>query len=309
MGVRYLRISVTDRCDLRCTYCTPMRTAAGAPRRDLLSYEEIGTVARVAVALGVRKIRVTGGEPLRRPGVEWLLRDLASIDGVEDRGITTNGTRLKDFVPVLAAAGYRVNVHLDTLDPARYREACGGGSPEPVIDAVDAALAAGIRVKINSVCTARSAVDDAVRLARFGLERGADVRFIESMPVSGTGVDAGAHAAAEALEAGLRAALGLRPDGSDGVARVYRAPGSAARVGFITPSHATFCAGCDKLRLSSRGRLRTCLFAEGGTDLRDLLRAGDDAGLREAVAGTVRRKEAGEGREGCRIRTMVGIGG
>jgi GTP 3',8-cyclase len=308
-AVRYLRISVTDRCDLRCTYCTPMRTAAGAPRADLLTYEEIGQVARVAATLGVRKIRVTGGEPLGRPGVAWLLADLATVPGITERGLTTNGTRLAAFVPGLARDGWRVNVHLDSLGPARYRASCGGGSPAPVVEALEAARAAGIRLKINAVCTGATDVADAVRLARFGLERGVDVRFIESMPVSGTDPDPESRASMAALEAGLREALGLVPDGTDGMARVHRAPGFDARVGFITPSHARFCAGCDKLRLSSRGRLRTCLFAGDGTDLRALVRAGDAGGLHAAMAAAMARKAAGEGREGCAIRTMVGIGG
>lgn len=309
VSVRYLRISVTDRCDLRCVYCMPMRTSVGAPREDLLTYEEIGRVARAAVKQGVRKVRITGGEPLRRPGIASLLRDLASIDGIEDRGVTTNGTCLADSVPVLAETGYRVNVHLDTLDPTRYRDTCGAPSPEPVVRGLDAALAAGIRVKINSVCTARSDLEDARRLVLFGLERGVDVRFIESMPVSGTEPDWNARRTIESLETGLRDSLGLESDGGDGVARMYRLPGTAARVGFITPSHAAFCSGCDKLRLSSRGRLRTCLFAREGTDLRPLLRAGDQAGLLRAIAGALTEKDAGGGRQGCRIETMVGIGG
>lgn len=309
MAVRYLRISVTDRCDLRCAYCVPVRTAVRARREALLRFEEIATVARIAASMGVEKVRVTGGEPLSRPGIARLLGELASIDGLADRGITTNGRRLAEFVPLLARTGYRANVHLDTVDPDRYRGRCGAGSPAIVQSAIETAIAAGIQVKINAVCTADADVDDALRLARWGLERGADVRFIEAMPVRGAGTDAGARAAIARVADALVRMLALRPEGMDGVAQVWRTPGARARVGFITPSHAPFCAGCDKLRLSSRGCLRTCLFAEGGADLRALLRAGDEAGLREAVAAAMTRKAADAGREGCRIRTMVGIGG
>ncbi len=304
MDVRYLRISVTDRCDLRCSYCRPMRTA-GAPRSDLLTYEEIVEVARVLVREGIRKVRLTGGEPLRRPGVEWLLREVARIPGIEDLGITSNGTRLREFVPVLADAGYRVNVHLDTLDPTRYRERMGGTDLGAVTGAILDAVRAGVPVKVNAVCSARTTLDDATGLVAFGREVGAIVRFIEAMPVSGVGPDPGARAAMKALEEGLATALDLAPAGKDGVARMYTGTGGE-RVGFITPSHARFCDGCDKVRLSSRGRLRTCLFGEAGTDLRPFLRAGDRAGLREAVAGVLQRKG---GREGDRIETMVGIGG
>ncbi len=267
------------------------------------------------------------------------------MPGLLDRALTTNGTRLKEFVPVLAPLGYRVNVHLDTLDPARYREVCGGGSLArtpgravgPVLEGIEAALAAGLRVKINSVCLPGSTVQDALALARYGLQRGADVRFIEAMPVAGAWVDADrpqtiptaatdgfttrspapgspggsreANANSLALEESLRAAMALVPDGLDGVARVYAVPGMTARVGFITPSHARFCAGCQKLRLSSRGILRTCLFAEAGTDLRPLLRGQGSEALRGAVAEVVGRKNASAGREGCEIASMVGIGG
>lgn len=270
-----------------------------------MTYEEIAEVARALVGLGVRKVRVTGGEPLRRPGLEWLLRELARIDGIEDLGLTTNGTGLSGFVPVLAEAGYRVNVHLDALDPARYRQAMGGRDPFVVADGIRSAARAGIPVKVNAVCSAETTLDDAAGLVAFGREVGATVRFIEAMPVSGLDPDRGARAAMKALEEGLSRALDLAPAGRDGVARMYAGPGGE-RVGFITPSHARFCEGCDKVRVSSRGRLRTCLFGEAGTDLRPFLRDGDGAGLREAIAGVLRRKGA---REGDRIETMVGIGG
>lgn len=304
VGVRYLRVSVTDRCDLRCRYCTPMRSV-GAPRSDLLTYEEIVEVTRVLVDLGVRKVRLTGGEPLRRPGLGWLLGALARLDGVEDLGLTTNGTRLREFVPILAGAGYRVNVHLDSVDPARYRAVMGGRDVKVVMGAIREAVRAGIRVKVNAVCASDATLEDAARLVAFGREAGVTVRFIEAMPVSGLAPDEAARARMAEIEAGLRDGLGLVPAVAEGVARMYRGPGGE-RVGFITPSHARFCNGCDKVRLSSRGRLKTCLFGQTGTDLRPFLRGPDAAGLREAIASVLQRKQ---GREGDRIETMVGIGG
>ncbi len=304
VGVRYLRVSVTDRCDLRCRYCMPMRSA-GAPRSDLLTYEEIVEVTRALVGLGVRKVRLTGGEPLRRPGIKWLLGALAGLEGVEDLGLTTNGTRLREFVRILAGAGYRVNVHLDSVDPARYRAVMGGRDVEVVMGAVREAVRAGIPVKVNAVCASDATLEDAARLVAFGREAGVTVRFIEAMPVSGLAPDEAARAKMAEIEAGLRDELDLVPAVAEGVARMYRGPGGE-RVGFITPSHARFCDGCDKVRLSSRGRLKTCLFGETATDLRPFLRGADATGLREAIAQVLRRKQ---GREGERIETMVGIGG
>ncbi len=305
MTVRYLRVSVTDRCDLRCAYCSPMRSP-GAPRADLLTYEEIVEVVRVLAGMGVRKVRLTGGEPLRRPGLAWLLREVARVPGLEDLGLTTNGTALDPFIPVLVETGFRLNVHLDTLDPVRYREVMGGKDPHAVAQAVRRAVLAGIPTKINAVVTASTPERDALALIEFGREVGTPVRFIEAMPVSGLEPDTGARAAMEALEATLRKTQGLVPASRDGQARMYRGA-RGERVGFITPSHARFCDGCDKVRLTSRGRLKACLFENGGADLRPFLRGGDAQGLSRAVAAVLGAKA--QERLGSRIESMVGIGG
>lgn len=307
--VRYLRVSVTDRCDLRCGYCRPVQRFREAPRSALLTLEEIAEIVRIAAALGVDKVRVTGGEPLGRPNMAWLLGALAGVPGLRDRGVTTNGRLLGRFVPLLAELDYRVNVHLDTLDPRRYREVCGPGDPEPVVSGIRDAWAAGIRLKINAVILPETSVEDALRLVRFGLEGGADVRFIEAMPVGGTPPDADCREAARRLEQGLVQALDAAPAGSDGVARIYGVPGASGRVGFITPSHPGFCAGCEKLRLSCRGLLRTCLFARSGTDLRPALRSGRLDRVRDRVRDAMIRKSCADGREGPEVSTMVGIGG
>ncbi len=306
---RYLRVSITDRCDLRCSYCRPVQRFREAPRSELLTLEETVEIVRIAVAQGVDKVRVTGGEPLGRSNVGWLFGALAKVPGLRDRGVTTNGVLLRRFVPLLADLGYRVNVHLDTVDPQRYREVCGAVDPQPVVSGIMDALAAGIRLKINAVILPGTSVEDALRLARFGLAGGADVRFIEAMPVGGTSPDDACREAARALEEGLIRALDLTPGGIDGVARVYDVPGALGRVGFITPSHAGFCAGCRKLRLSCRGLLRTCLFARAGTDLRPALRGGRLDQVRDLVQDAMIRKACAVGREGPEVSTMVGIGG
>lgn len=307
-GVRYLRVSVTDRCNLRCSYCAPGRSASHAAKGALLSYEEIAEVVAAAADLGVTKVRVTGGEPLLRRDIGRLLRLISAISGLTDLALTTNGTLLGAHVPDLLASRFRrVNVSLDTVDRVRYRTVCGAPLLERVVAGVEAALAGGLALKLNAVCAPGLTVDEALRLARFGLERGVDVRFIEAMPVSGAG-DAQAGVA-RAIERGLTLALGLEAAGPDGVARAFRVPGERARIGFITPSHAHFCAGCDKLRLSSRGLLRTCLFAADGFDLREALRSGQRPELRRLVAAAIERKQARPGRAGREVATMVGIGG
>ena len=305
--VRYVRVSITDRCNLRCTYCSP-QPAGGAARDDLLSYEDITAVVTAAAALGVTKVRVTGGEPLARRGVGRLLQMLSAVDGPTDLALTTNGTRLRERLGDLTASRFgRVNVSLDTMSRARFRDLTGVDGLLRVLAGVDAAVAAGLRVKLNAVCVPGLTVDDALALARFGLSRGADVRFIEAMPVAGA--LAAERGVARGIEQGLVEALALRPAGREGVARLFERPGEPTRLGFITPSHDRFCQGCDKLRLSSRGVLRTCLFATRGVELRPLLRAGDGDALRSAVKDAIEHKEAAAGREGAEVCTMVGIGG
>jgi cyclic pyranopterin phosphate synthase len=308
MGVRYLRLSVTDRCNLRCVYCAPHPQTDLGLKDDLLSYEEIAAVAAAAADLGVTKIRVTGGEPLVRRDIGRLLGLLSAIPGPTDLALTTNGTLLREHLPALLASRFRrVNVSLDTVDAERYRAVCGAPLLDRVLEGVEAAVAAGLALKLNAVCAAGMTLPDALALARFGLARGVDVRFIETMPVSGA--SGPRDGVAQAVEHGLTRALALQPDGQDGVARVFRVPGKTARLGFITPSHARFCAGCDKLRLSSRGLLRSCLFAVESLNLREALRSGDRSELRRLLAAAVAHKETRPGRAGREVTTMVGIGG
>ncbi len=307
-GVRYLRVSVTDRCNLRCSYCAPTPRHSQGPRDELLSYEEIADVVAVAARLGVTKIRVTGGEPLLRRDLGRLLQLLSEISGPTDLALTTNGTLLESRVSELMASGFRrVNVSLDTADPARYHAVCGAPLLGEVLRGIEVALDAGLSLKLNAVCSVGMSLDDALALVRLGVARRLDVRFIETMPVCGAlGQE---REVAQAIEEGLTSALGLQPAGRDGVARVFRVPGETARVGFITPSHALFCAGCDKLRLSSRGRLRTCLFAAQGVDLSPALRSADLSELGRLVAEAMRVKLARPGRAGREVATMLGIGG
>ncbi|MBM4398186.1 MAG: radical SAM protein [Deltaproteobacteria bacterium] len=308
MAANYLRLSVTDRCNLRCSYCAPAAVWPHADRSEVLSYEQIALVVEVAASLGVSKVRVTGGEPLVRRDVGRLLAALSRIPGLRERCLTTNGTLLREHVPDLVAAGFdRVNVSLDTLDPARSRDLCGAPVLVEVVAGIDDALAAGIRPKLNAVVWPGFDVADAVRLVRFAHARALDLRFIEAMRVSGGG-GAGSRRMDEVVTA-LDAAFALAPDGREGMARMFRVAGGEARVGLITPSHAGFCDGCRKLRVSSTGRLRTCLFGRAGVDLRPAAVAGDRERLAALLGAALATKAAGRGREGAVVASMPGIGG
>jgi cyclic pyranopterin phosphate synthase len=280
-----LRISVTDRCNFRCAYCMPKevfgRDYQFLPRDELLTFEEIARVARVFAGLGVRKLRLTGGEPTVRRGLPALIRMLAATEGIQDLAMTTNGSRLAKMAVDLRAAGlHRVTVSLDSLDDARFREMSGAGFPVSlVLDGIEAARAAGLTpIKINVVVKRGVNQADALAIAR--RFRGPDyaVRFIEYMDVGTTNgwrmddvvpsaelIEAlGRELPLEALDAGYRGE----------VARRYRHAGkdSAGELGFIASVTQPFCGDCTRLRLSADGQLYTCLFAVKGHDLRGVLR-------------------------------------
>jgi cyclic pyranopterin phosphate synthase len=283
-GHKVLRISVTDRCDLRCIYCMPEAGVPLVPMGDMLSYEEVATVARAAMAAGVRRFRLTGGEPLARRGAVALVRLLAAL-GPDDLALTTNGLHLADFAAELKAAGLdRVTVSLDTLRPERFEAIARRPGLERILAGIAAARAAGLGpVKVNTVVIRGVNDDEVADFVRFAGGEGVELRFIELMPTSGLTPECkelGAWRPAlfvkgEEVRARIEAAFGplerLADDG--GVAAVYRL-GNGQRLGFITPVSEPFCGGCGRLRLGPDGRLRICLFDRGGTDLRKMLREG-----------------------------------
>ena len=280
--ISYLRISVTDRCNLRCVYCMPPEGVVCRPHEEILRYEEIETVVRAAAELGISKIRLTGGEPLVRLGIVDLVRNLARIPGVDDLAMTTNGILLSRYAADLAEAGLqRVNVSLDTLRPERFRRITRLGRLEDVLAGMEAARRAGLEpIKINTVVIRGMNDDEAVDLARKTMEAGWNVRFIELMPV-GNGVLADGDwrervvTAAEIREK-IEAALGeLEPakmSTGGGPARYYRLPGAKGTLGFITPISEHFCYRCNRLRLTADGQLRPCLLSDREIDLRTPLR-------------------------------------
>jgi len=284
--ISYLRISVTDRCNLRCVYCMPPEGVAWRPHDDILRYDEIETVARAAAELGISKVRLTGGEPLVRLGIVDLVRMLARIPGIDDLAMTSNGTLLARHAPQLAAAGLqRVNVSLDTLRPERFRRITRRGQLEDVLAGMAAARQAGLTpVKINTVVIRDMNDDEVIDFASKTVTDGWHVRFIELMPVGNGGLidDAWRKRVVTAAEirGKVEAALGeLQPariSAGGGPARTYRLPGARGTLGFITPISDHFCYRCNRLRLTADGQLRPCLLSDHEIDLRTPLRRGAD---------------------------------
>lgn len=289
--VDYLRLSITDRCNLRCIYCMPPEGIPLKPAGEILSYDELLRVARVAASIGIRKVRVTGGEPLVRGGVVDFVRDLARIPGIGELAMTTNGIGLDAMAAPLRAAGLsRVNVSLDTIRRDRFAEITRRDRLPEVLCGIEGAIRAGLfPVKINVVLLhglLPGEVDDFLAMAR---ERPVTVRFIERMPI-GCSPSEG-YVSADGVRERILSIPGAREAASvrASAALDYEIPGFAGRVGLISPVSRKFCSDCNRLRLTAVGRLRNCLFGRETLDLRKLLRsgAGDDAVaamFREAVA-------------------------
>lgn len=287
--VSYLRVSVTDRCDLRCTYCMSEQMTF-LPRRDLLALEELDRLCSAFVARGVRRIRLTGGEPLVRRDVTALLGSLArhlEAGTLDELTLTTNGTMLAHRARDLAACGVRrVNVSLDTLDPDRYRAITRRGDLSAVLEGLDAAQAAGLSVKLNVVALRDVNEDELEDLVRFAHGRGMDLTLIEVMPIGDTGHDrAEQFLPLDAVRRRLSRTLTLEPLAyrSAGPARYVRVAETGGRLGFITPLTHNFCEGCNRVRVTCTGALYTCLGHEEGRDLRAALRGSEADGLLHAA--------------------------
>jgi cyclic pyranopterin phosphate synthase len=286
--ISYLRISVTDRCNLRCIYCMPEEGVPWRSHQKVLRYEEIETIVQAAADLGISKVRLTGGEPLVRLGIVDLVRMLARIPGIDDLAMTTNGILLARYAEELAEAGlHRVNISLDTLDPARFRRITRRGDLADVLAGIEAARQAGLRpIKINTVVIRGLNDDEVVDLARKTLEASWwNIRFIELMPVGdGELMDTAweeqvvtAQESREQIEAALGKLEPVKMRVGSGPARYYRLPGAEGTLGFITPISEHFCYKCNRLRLTADGQLRPCLLSDQEIDLRTPLREGADA--------------------------------
>lgn len=277
--IDYMRISIIDRCNLRCVYCMPAEGVSPAEHKDILSYEEIIRIVRIAAGLGVRKIRLTGGEPLVRKNLSYLVSSLNSVEGIEDISLTTNGLLLEDKAFSLAAAGLRrINVSLDSLKPDKYREITRGGDIRKVLNGISEAERAGLLpVKINMVPIRGLNDDEIADFARLTVERPLHVRFIEFMPIGARDSwSTEKYISTEEIRAKVSAVAQLAPVKlrRTGPARYFRFDNAPGVVGFISPITHHFCDSCNRLRLTSDGKLRPCLFSETEIDLKSAMRTG-----------------------------------
>jgi GTP 3',8-cyclase len=295
-----LRISVTDRCNIRCFYCMPDVPDCHQPRTDILTFDEIERVVRRAAAAGVRKLRFTGGEPLVRKDLPVLLRRVAAIPGIDEVALTTNGVLLAGQANDLYAAGVRrINVHLDTLDRDRYRTITRRDELGRVMAGLDAAGGAGMSIKINAVMVKGFSEPDLPALARFGRENGIEIRFIEFMPLDAGGLwENGKVLPMDEMLQMLRDEVAplvpVRMADPRTPAVEYRFADGIGTVGFIASVTKPFCGNCNRLRLTADGKLRYCLFAIEETDLRTILRGGSgDEAIDRAIRETVQAKWAG----------------
>lgn len=266
--IKYLRLSVTDLCNCRCVYCMGENGVPRLPHSAILSFEEIEEIVRAAVSLGVTKVRLTGGEPLVRRGIDELVRRLRGIEGVEELAMTTNGARLAEYAEALKEAGLdRLNVSLDTLDPEKFRRITRIGGLRDTLDGLDAARRAGFeRIKLNTVLMGGVNDDEIAEIAALAKDGAFDVRFIELMPIGEcTDWDRRRFLPAERV-------LEYLPKGervpSDGVAELWRPAGFRGTVGLIRPLSHRFCADCDRIRVTADGCLKPCLHSAREIPLR-----------------------------------------
>jgi GTP 3',8-cyclase len=298
-AISYLRVSVTDRCDLRCVYCMSEQMSF-LPKADLLTFEELDRLCAAFIAKGVRKLRLTGGEPLVRKDVMALIESLSRKlgDGLEELTLTTNGTQLARHAARLAALGVRrINVSLDTLDRDKFARIARRDLLPQVLEGIDAADRAGIQVKINTVALAADNAREIPDLIRWAHGRGFDMTLIETMPmgeIDGDRTDQ--FLSLKQVERDLNAywTLDALPDRTGGPARYVRIRETGGRLGFITPLTHNFCESCNRVRLTCTGTLYMCLGQDDAADLRAVLRAGaDDAQLAAAIAEAISRKPKG----------------
>ncbi len=295
--IDYVRLSVTDRCDMRCVYCMAEKMQF-MPHSELLTLEEMVHVGEVLVELGVRRIRITGGEPLVRRNLVSMLSQLSVLPGLDELLITTNGASLVEHAAALRAAGVtRLNISLDTLDEAQFKAITRVGKLSDVLAGIDAALAATFdRVKINAVIMRNHNEQQILPLVDFAVSKGLDISFIEEMPlgeISSHDRDATLMLSGE-IQPQIESRYSLQPSGykTAGPSRYWQVEGADTRVGFISPHSNNFCSSCNRIRMTAQGRLLLCLGQENSVDLRALVRShpGDKAVLREALVAAMQVK-------------------
>lgn len=314
--IEYMRVSITDRCNLRCRYCIPDGIAK-VPMSAILTYEEITEICRAAVSLGISRFKITGGEPFARLGCTDLIRSIKSIEGAEEVTVTTNGQLLHEYIDELKDIGIDgINISLDTLDPERYTYITGGGRLENTLRAIELSVDSGIRTKINCLIQRGFNEDEILDMADLAFRYGIDVRFIELMPIGAGDMSKGVPGA-EILEVLMQKYPDLTPDASrhgNGPAVYYKRSSSEGAIGFISAIHGKFCSSCNRIRLTSQGLIKPCLYYENGIDLKPFLADGEDA-VREALAQAIStkpkehhfgRQDETEGRSEHKLMSQIG---
>lgn len=290
--IDYMRISVTDRCNLRCRYCMPEEGIVKVDRSEILSCEEIIEVCRAATELGIVKFKITGGEPLVRGDVVSIIRGIKALPLTEQVTLTTNGQKLAERIDDLADAGIDgINISLDTLRADRYEEITRGGSLEKVLDAIGLCTEKGIRTRLNCLVQKGFNEDEITALAAFAFERGIDIRFIEMMPIGIAEADNGMsnREVLQILRAEYPALAADDAKRGNGPAVYYSMPGVRGSVGFISAMHDLFCGSCNRIRLTSMGYIKPCLCYEDGVFIRPYLSRGEEA-IMDALKRAVRSK-------------------
>ena len=285
--ITYVRLSVTDRCDFRCTYCMAEEMTF-LPRNEVMSLEECLRVASVFVGLGVSKLRITGGEPLVRKDAMWLVKKLGALPGLDNLVITTNGSQLDRFAQPLRDAGVkRINISLDTLQADRFKKVTRIGELQKVLNGIKAARAAGFkRTKLNAVMMRGTNDDEFVDLVQFAVDNELDISFIEEMPLGEIHGRNNTYISSEETRQLLAPRFELIPstENSGGPARYWRIPGSESRIGFISPHSHNFCDTCNRVRITAKGELYPCLGQNDAVNLLQVLRSDNsEEGLRQAI--------------------------
>lgn len=295
--ITYLRLSVTDRCNLRCTYCMA-EDMHFLPRDQILSLEEIEIIAKAFVDLGVRKIRLTGGEPTVRKGIVDLVGNLSQLQGLDELVMTTNGVKLEQFAQPLAEAGIkRLNISIDSLREDRFKSLTRFGVLDQVLSGIRAAKECGFeRIKLNAVILKTVNDDEVMDLADFAIDQGIDISYIEEMPLGH--IDSHQRSDTQVESKSIKETLAEKyrlqatTESTGGPSRYYRVHGSSSRIGFISPMSDNFCASCNRVRLTVEGQLLLCLGNEHSLDLRAIIRSPDfsEDGLSQAILDAIGRK-------------------
>lgn len=294
-----LRISVTDRCNMRCTYCMPYNNTTWFEQDNLLNFNQIVRIATIFANQGIDKIKITGGEPTIRPNIENLVKSLSNIDGIKSISMTTNGLLLKGKVNQLKESGLQsMNISLDTLDRKRFAAITGVDGLDKVLESIDAASSVGIPVKINMVVIRGWNEDEIVRFAEFSRETGHVVKYIEFMPLDGTGIWTSnlvfsKREMIDTINANIMKLVPLNNDNSD-PARLFSFDDGNGIIGFIPTITEPFCQYCDRVRITSEGKFHTCLFERKGYDLKNLLESGKtDIEIGRYIQDCLRKKPEG----------------